>query len=35
MDKIVEQAVIQHLHRKGLALKAIHADMVATLHMLS
>ena len=31
MDKIAEWAVIQHLHKKGLASKAIHADIVATL----
>ena len=31
MDKTAERAVIQYLHKKGLAPKAIHADRVATL----
>ena len=31
MDKTAERAVIQYLHKKGLASKAIHAGMVATL----
>ena len=31
MDKIAEQVVIQSLHKKGLAQKDFHADMVATL----
>ena len=31
MDKTAERAVIQYLHKKGLARKAIHADIVATL----
>ena len=31
MDKIGERAVIQYLHKKGLAPKDIHTDMVATL----
>ena len=31
MDKIAEREVIQYLHKKGLAPKAIHADMVATM----
>ena len=30
MDRIAERT-IQYLHKKGLAPKAIHADMVATL----
>ena len=31
MDKIAEGVVIQYLYKKGLAPKAIYADMVATL----
>ena len=31
MDKIAEWAVIQYLHKKGLASQAIYANMAATL----
>lgn len=31
MDKIANRTVIQNLHKKDLASKDIHADMIATL----
>ena len=31
MDTITERALIQYLHKKGLAPKDIHTDMIATL----
>ena len=31
MDKTAERAVIKYLHKRGLAPKAVHSDMVATL----